>query len=88
MTKRRGNPAMKKGGPALNPKGRPKGSKNTLTQLQNELVKSFSGELEKEFEAIVRKVIRKAKDGDMVAAKMLLDRAIPARKAVEHYGKY
>ena len=35
---------------------------------------------------MIRKVVKEAKEGDMTAAKMLLDRAIPARKAVEHYG--
>jgi hypothetical protein len=86
MAGKRGNPNLVKGGPSINPKGRAPGSKNPLTTLQNELIDKFSNELSKDFGAIIRKIIRKAKDGDMVAAKMLLDRAIPARKAVEHYG--
>jgi hypothetical protein len=81
-----GNPNLKKGGPSLNPAGRPKGTKNRLTLMQNELIDQFAGEMNKEFKAILRTVIREAKGGDMTAARLLLDRAIPARKAVEHYG--
>ena len=81
-----GNPNLKKGGPSLNPAGRPKGTKNKLTLMQNELIDQFAGEMNKEFKAILRTVIREAKGGDMTAARLLLDRAIPSRKAVEHYG--
>tara|TARA_R110000822_G_scaffold63674_3_gene156295 strand:+ start:34 stop:414 length:381 start_codon:yes stop_codon:yes gene_type:complete len=86
MAKSKGNPALVKGGPSLNPAGRPKGSKNKLTQMQNELIDQFAGEMNKEFKAIIRTIIREAKNGDMTAARLLMDRAIPARKAVEHYG--
>jgi len=83
---KRGNPALRKGGPSLNPNGRTKGSKNKLTLMQNGLIDQFAGEMNKEFKAVIRTVIREAKGGDMTAARLLLDRAIPARKAVEHYG--
>ena len=86
MPGKRGNPNLVKGGPSLNPKGRPKGAKNTRTEMQNQLIDSFAGEMEKEFLAVVRSIVRKAKDGDMTAAKILMDRAIPARKSVEHLG--
>ena len=86
MAKAEGNPALVKGGPSLNPKGRPKGSKNKLTQMQNALIDQFAGEMNKEFKAVIRTIIREAKGGDMSAARLLMDRAIPARKAVEHYG--
>ena len=86
MAKSKGNPALVKGGPSLNPAGRPKGSKNKLTQMQNELIDQFAGEMNKEFKAVIRTIIREAKNGDMAAARLLMDRAIPARKAVEHYG--
>ena len=86
MPGKRGNPNLVKGGPSLNPKGRPKGSKNTRTEMQNKLIDSFAGEMEKDFLAVVRSIVRKAKDGDMTAAKILMDRAIPARKSVEHFG--
>ena len=42
--------------------------------------------MNKEFKAVIRTIIREAKGGDMSAARLLMDRAIPARKAVEHYG--
>ena len=86
MAKSKGNPALVKGGPSLNPAGRPKGSKNKLTQMQNELIDQFAGEMNKEFKAVIRTIIREAKNGDMTAARLLMDRAIPARKDVEHYG--
>jgi len=86
MVSKRGNPALKKGGPSLNPNGRAKGSKNKLTLMQNGLIDQFAGEMNKEFKDVLRRVIQEAKDGDMTAARLLLDRAIPARKAVEHYG--
>ena len=54
--------------------------------MQNGLIDQFAGEMNKEFKAVIRTVIREAKGGDMTAARLLLDRAIPARKAVEHYG--
>ena len=81
-----GNPNLKKGGPSLNPGGRPKGTKNKLTLMQNELIDQFAGEMNKEFKAIIQTIIKEAKKGDMTAARLLMDRAIPARKAVEHYG--
>jgi hypothetical protein len=86
MIKKKGNPALVKGGPSLNPHGRPKGTKNKLTLLQNELIDQFAGEMNKDFKAVIRKVVAEAKGGDMTAARLLLERAIPARKAVEHYG--
>ena len=86
MPGKRGNPNLKKGGPPLNPNGRTKGSKNKLTLMQNGLIDQFAGEMNKDFKAVIRRVIREAKGGDMTAARLLLDRAIPARKAVEHYG--
>ncbi len=84
--KKRGNPNLVKGGPALNPHGRPKGSVNVRTQLQNELIDSFAGEMKKDFKDVLKAVIREAKNGDMSAAKILMDRAIPVRKSVEHLG--
>jgi hypothetical protein len=54
--------------------------------MQNKLIDSFADEMEKDFLAVVRSIVRKAKGGDMTAAKILMDRAIPARKSVEHLG--
>jgi len=87
MPGKRGNPNLVKGGPSLNPKGRPKGApKRTRTQMQNALIDSFSGKMEREFEDILEAIIKEAIAGNMAAAKILLDRAIPARKSVEHLG--
>lgn len=86
--KKRGNPSLQRGGPSLNPRGRAKGSKNSLTVLQNELIRQFADEMNKDFMSLIKVIIKKAKGGDMTAAKMLLDRALPARKAVEHYGAH
>jgi hypothetical protein len=86
MPGKRGNPALVKGGKSLNPAGRPKGSVNRLTVMQNELIEQFAGEMNKEFKQILKTIVNEAKNGDMTAARLLMDRAIPARKAVEHYG--
>lgn len=86
MPGKRGNPNLVKGGPSLNPAGRPKGAKNTRTEMQNALIDSFAGKMEKQFDQILASIIKEAVDGNMAAAKLLLDRAIPARKSVEHLG--
>jgi hypothetical protein len=56
--------------------------------MQNELIEQFAGEMNKDFLGIVKRVVKEAKNGDMSAAKLLLDRALPARKSVEHYGAH
>jgi len=69
-------PAVQKGrkgflpGRSGNPNGRPKGSKNKATQLSKDL-------LEEAAEAIVSALVDKAKDGDLRAIKMCLDRFHP-----------
>lgn len=81
-------------GDSGNPRGRPKGKKNAITQMQQELIEHFAGQLTRKtrgedgnkFHQVVATVIDKAIKGDMQAAKLLLDRAIPARKSVEHFG--
>ena len=62
--------------PALNPKGRDKGSVNKFTKLSRELMSSKGPE-------IVDKVIELALEGDRHCLKMCLDRIIPVSKAVE-----
>ncbi len=57
-----------------NPKGRPKGSKNRATLLA---MAAMEGELD----AVVRKVIEAAKNGDLVAARLVVDKLIPAAKS-------
>lgn len=65
-------------------RGRPKGSKNAATVLKEALIEKSEGIIIKEFPKVVKAVVKKAQDGDMSAAKLLFDRIIPARKAVEH----
>lgn len=64
--------------------GRPLGSKNASTLLQEAVLNDSQDIILKEFPKIVKAVVAKAKEGDMKAAKMIMDRVIPARKAIEH----
>lgn len=84
---RPGNPNMIKGAPSVNPNGKPKGHRKAITQLQERLIETFAKEMEPEFKNIVNAMVKKAIKGDVQAAKLILERALPARKAVEHYGK-
>jgi Family of unknown function (DUF5681) len=59
-------------GQSGNPAGRPHGSRNKATMLMQNL-------LEGEAEAIARKAIEMAKDGDMAAIRVCMDRLAPAR---------
>ena len=61
-------------GQSGNPAGRPRGARNKSTVLLQEL-------LEGEAEAITRKVIALAKDGDMAAIKLCMDRLAPPRQS-------
>ncbi|MEZ5691953.1 MAG: DUF5681 domain-containing protein [Rickettsiales bacterium] len=66
-------------GKSGNPNGRPKGSRNKTTmQAVLEL-------LEDEAEEITRKVIERAKKGDMVAIKLVMERICPPRKDLPVY---
>lgn len=67
----RGKPFPK--GLSGNPAGRPKGTRNRATLLAELL-------LDDEAETIVRKVMEKAKQGDMVALRLCLDRLVPPRR--------
>ena len=60
-------------GQSGNPTGRPRGSRNRMAALMQEL-------FEEDAEAIARKAIEMAKDGDIAAMRMCLDRLMPARK--------
>ncbi len=60
-------------GQSGNPKGRPKGARNRTTL-------SVEALLDGDAEAITRKAIEKAKDGDMTAIRLCLDRLAPPAK--------
>jgi hypothetical protein len=67
----RGKPFSK--GRSGNPVGKRPGTRHRVTVWAEELM---SGDVE----AVIAKVVRKAKAGDMFAAKMILDRIVPPRK--------
>jgi hypothetical protein len=69
--KQRGRPFQK--GQSGNPTGRPVGARNKTTVAMEVL-------LDDEADAIVRKAIEKAKEGDATAIRLCLDRILPARK--------
>ena len=63
----------------LNREGRQLGSKNKSTLLREVLKNGFEEEMQKDFLAVVRAVVDKAKDGDMIAAKLLFERVLPVQ---------
>ena len=67
----RGKPFKK--GRSGNPKGKPRGARNRATLAIESL---FEGEAE----ALTRKAIEKALEGDMVALRLCLERVAPAKK--------
>ena len=64
--------AFKKG-ESGNPKGKPKGARHKTTQLAYAM-------MEGGLEAILDQVVAKAKAGDMLACRMILDKIIPTQK--------
>ena len=60
-------------GTSGNPAGRPQGARHRLTILAEKL-------MEDETEAVVQAVIKAAIDGDMTAARLVLERIAPPRK--------
>lgn len=60
-------------GQSGNPAGKPKGTRHRATVLLEALMQDGA-------EAVVSTVMNAAKNGDMQAAKIILDRLIPARK--------
>ena len=69
--KQRGRPFPK--GCSGNPQGRPLGARNAATVIAEQL-------LDGEAEAITRKVIELAKQGDLTALRLCLERIVPPRR--------
>ena len=63
--------------------GRKKGSKNKLTLLREAVLNKQEEVILKELPKIVEVVCKKAQEGDLTAAKLILERIIPVRKQVE-----
>lgn len=78
MTNKRTPPAAWKPGESGNPRGKPKGAINKTTRLAMEL---FEGGIKN----IAEVVIKQAKDGDLAAARLVLDKLVPnaRERAVE-----
>ncbi len=74
--------AIRKSPPKAGP-GRPRGSKNKDTVFKEVIRQGFEKSLQSNFEEVLKVVIEKAKQGDMKAAKMLMDRVVPVSKAVD-----
>ena len=72
--KKQGGTTKWEKGQSGNIKGKPKGSLNKVTLAIQSL-------LDGEGEALTRKAIELAKDGDLTAIKLCLDRIFPARKS-------
>ncbi len=67
-------------------RGRPKGSKNSLTLLQEAMTHKTFEEVGKDWDKIVKATIKSAQEGDSTALKILWDRVIPAKKATDGSG--
>ena len=70
-------------GTSGNRKGRPKGAKNKTTIFKEVIREGFEERLLVEGMNVLDAVISKAKEGDMTAAKLLLDRILPTSKAID-----
>jgi hypothetical protein len=67
--------------------GRPKGAKNKTTLFKEAMKEGFENLLETEGKKVFEAVVSKAKDGDMTAAKLILDRIIPVADVTGVAGK-
>ena len=73
-------PKQKRG---ANLKGRLPGVKNKKTRFQEIMREGFERKLKQDFYKVLGVVVDRAMDGDMVAAKMLIDRAVPMSKSID-----
>lgn len=73
-TERKQKPQLFKPGQSGNPRGRPPGARSRATVLAEAM-------LEGQLERVVSRIVEKAIDGDMTAARMVLDRLMPAPRS-------
>lgn len=69
------------------PKGRIKGSKNKLTLLREAVLTKTEYKILDELPKIIAVVCKKAEEGDLTAAKLILERIIPVRKMSDGEGE-
>ena len=88
------NEPWKEGDPSPNPSGRPKGSKNLSTilkaMLEEDVEVVIDGKKERrQFqEVIIRKLLKKANDGEIRAIKEIFDRVDgKSKQEVQHSGE-
>jgi len=72
-SEQQGQPGRFQKGRSGNPKGRPKGARHKATMAAQAL-------LDGEAEAITRKAIEAAKEGDMTAVRLCLERLVPIKR--------
>jgi hypothetical protein len=72
-----------KKGQVANPNGRPKGSKNKLTLLREAILMDAEEIVLSNWESVVRKTLDMAEQGDSTALKILWDRVIPSKRAID-----
>lgn len=69
------------------PKGRIKGSKNKLTLLREAVLTKTEYKILDELPKIIAVVCKKAEEGDLTAAKLIMERVIPVRKMSDGDGE-
>ena len=74
---------VKKNRRGLHLNGRPKGVKNKTTIFREAMREGFEEKLQKDFKKVLDAVVHCAVNGDMTAAKLLMDRVIPVQKSID-----
>ena len=77
-----GNPEWKKG-LSGNPQGKKPGTKNKLTIYREAVLMKQEKKMLQEFPEIIGVLMQKAKDGDMTAMKLYLERVMAAKRVAE-----
>ena len=63
--------------------GRPVKSKTKKTVFKEQMQEHFEKTMRSDFKYVLANVVQEARDGNMNASKMLMDRVIPVSKAVD-----